>query len=121
MFLVPDELLYMYTRARQKGENSITWGRHMLGSAFNIRPIVHMHRGQTEPVAKARVPMPTRHAPRDGACGALHSQRAIAEPGGGASAMRGLQRRCRGLPAFQSLARTAQRARCGTDAGADRA
>jgi DegV family protein with EDD domain len=53
-YLVPDELLYMYTRAKEKGENTITWGRYMLGSAFNIRPIIHMHRGQTEAVSKAR-------------------------------------------------------------------
>ncbi|MEM5430167.1 DegV family protein [Cupriavidus oxalaticus] len=54
MFLVPDELLYMYTRARQKGEGSITWGRYVMGSAFNIRPVVRMHRGHTEAIARAR-------------------------------------------------------------------
>lgn len=54
MFLVPDELLYLYTRARQKGEGSITWGRYVMGSAFNLRPVVHMHRGQTEAIARAR-------------------------------------------------------------------
>jgi len=54
MFLIPDELLYMYTRAKLKGEHSITWGRYMLGSAFNIRPVIRMHRGATEAIAKAR-------------------------------------------------------------------
>jgi len=54
MFLIPNELLYMYTRAKQKGENSITWSRYMLGSAFNIRPVIHMHQGETEAIAKAR-------------------------------------------------------------------
>ncbi|QYY32057.1 MULTISPECIES: DegV family protein [Cupriavidus] len=54
MYLVPDELLYMYTRARLKGEDSITWSRYMMGSAFNIRPIIHMHRGRTGAVAKVR-------------------------------------------------------------------
>ncbi|KWW36035.1 DegV family protein [Cupriavidus metallidurans] len=54
MFLIPDELLYMYTRAKLKGENSITWSRYMLGSAFNIRPVIHMHRGVTQAIAKAR-------------------------------------------------------------------
>jgi len=54
MFLVPNELLYMYTRAKQKGEQSITWGRYMLGNTFNIRPLIHMHRGETEAVAKVR-------------------------------------------------------------------
>ena len=54
MFLIPDELLYMYTRAKLKGENSITWSRYMLGSAFNIRPVIHMHRGETRAIAKAR-------------------------------------------------------------------
>jgi fatty acid-binding protein DegV len=53
-FLVPDELLYMYTRAKLKGEDSITWGRYMLGSAFNIRPIIRMHKGRTDAVAKVR-------------------------------------------------------------------
>jgi len=54
MFLVPDELLYMYTRAKLKGERSITWGRYMLGSTFNIRPLIHMRRGETEAIAKVR-------------------------------------------------------------------
>ncbi|MGO4279184.1 EDD domain protein, DegV family [Cupriavidus sp. OV038] len=54
MIMVPNELLYMYTRAKQKGENSITWGRYMLGNAFNIRPIIRMHQGETEAIAKAR-------------------------------------------------------------------
>ncbi|MFJ5380045.1 DegV family protein [Cupriavidus sp. CER94] len=54
MFLIPDELLYMYTRARHKGENSITWSRYMLGSAFNIRPVIRMHQGETEAIAKVR-------------------------------------------------------------------
>lgn len=54
MFLIPDELLYMYTRAKLKGENSITWSRYMLGSAFNIRPVIRMHRGETTAIAKAR-------------------------------------------------------------------
>jgi len=54
MFLIPNELLYMYTRAKLKGENSITWGRYMLGSAFNIRPVIRMHRGETEAIAKVR-------------------------------------------------------------------
>jgi fatty acid-binding protein DegV len=44
----------MYTRAKLKGEHSITWGRYMLGSAFNIRPVIRMHRGATEAIAKAR-------------------------------------------------------------------
>ena len=54
MFLIPDELLYMYTRAKHKGENSITWSRYMLGSAFNIRPVIRMHQGETEAIAKVR-------------------------------------------------------------------
>ncbi|WP_423194892.1 MULTISPECIES: DegV family protein [unclassified Cupriavidus] len=54
MFLVPNELLYMYTRARQKGEQSITWSRYLLGSALNLRPVIRMHRGETEAIARAR-------------------------------------------------------------------
>lgn len=54
VYLVPDELLYMYTRAKQKGEKSITWGRYMMGTAFNVRPLIHMHRGETEAIAKVR-------------------------------------------------------------------
>ena len=107
MFLVPDELLYMYTRARQKGENSITWGRYMLGSAFNIRPIVHMHRGQTEPVAKARgadegMRRVMAHAEHCIRSGRLLSPAVALSYAGPPEAI------C-GLPAFQSLARTAQR------------
>lgn len=54
VYLVPDELLYMYTRAKQKGEKSITWGRYMMGTAFNVRPLIHMHRGDTEAIVKVR-------------------------------------------------------------------
>jgi len=46
----------MYTRARLKGEDTITWGRYMMGTAFNIRPIIHMYRGNTDAVAKVRGP-----------------------------------------------------------------
>jgi len=44
----------MYTRAKQKGEKSITWGRYMMGTAFNVRPLIRMHRGETEAIAKVR-------------------------------------------------------------------
>ncbi|MGO4157598.1 DegV family protein [Cupriavidus sp. YAF13] len=106
MFLVPDELLYMYTRAKHKGENSITWGRYMLGSAFNIRPVVHMHCGQTEPVAKARgadegMRRVMAHAQQCIRSGRLLSPAVSLSYAGPPGAIQA-------LPAYQSLARTAQ-------------
>jgi fatty acid-binding protein DegV len=106
MFLVPDELLYMYTRARQKGEDSITWGRYMLGSAFNIRPVVRMHRGHTDAIARAR-------GSEEGARRVLqHAEQCLR--GGDlmvpaiSVCYAGPLDAVRAMPAFQSLERTAR-------------
>ncbi|SOY54609.1 DegV family protein [Cupriavidus taiwanensis] len=106
MFLVPDELLYLYTRARQKGEGSITWGRYVMGSAFNIRPVVRMHRGHTEAIARAR-------GSEEGAGRVLqHAEQCIR--GGDlmvptiSVCYAGPLDAVRAMPAFQSLARTAR-------------
>ncbi len=106
MFLVPDELLYMYTRAKQKGENSITWGRYMLGSAFNIRPVIRMHRGQTEALAKARgseegMRRVMQHAQQCIQTGRLLTPAVSVCYAGPLDVIRA-------LPAWQSLERTAQ-------------
>lgn len=106
MFLVPDELLYMYTRAKQKGEHSMTWSRYLLGSAFNIRPVIRMHRGQTEAVAKARgaedgVRRVLAHAEQCIRAGALLTPAVSACYAGPADTVRA-------MPAWQSLERAAR-------------
>jgi DegV family protein with EDD domain len=49
---VPDDLYYLRTRARAKGDNSIGLVSAMLGRALAIKPVMRNYHGHTEAVAK---------------------------------------------------------------------
>lgn len=52
-YLVPNDLYYVRARARQKGENSVSWFSYQAGTLLNIKPIIRMHQGDSETIATA--------------------------------------------------------------------
>ncbi len=52
--VVPKDLFYLYKRAREKGDRSLTWLSYNVAQALDIKPIVHAHAGVTEPILKVR-------------------------------------------------------------------
>ncbi len=53
-YMVPRDLYYIRARARAKGEKSVGLAAVMLGSALDIKPIIHCNRSETHPVGKAK-------------------------------------------------------------------
>ena len=53
-YLVPRDLYYLRNRARTKGDRSVSLLSAALGSALDIKPILHCNRGETAPVAKIK-------------------------------------------------------------------
>jgi DegV family protein with EDD domain len=53
-YMVPRDLYYIRARARKKGDRSVSLLSAALGSALDIKPILHCNRGETGPVAKPR-------------------------------------------------------------------
>jgi DegV family protein with EDD domain len=53
-YMVPRDLYYIRARARAKGEKSVGLATVVLGSALDIKPIIHCNRCETHPVAKAK-------------------------------------------------------------------
>jgi len=53
-YLVPRDLYYLRNRARTKGDRSVSLVSAALGSALDIKPVLHCNRGQTAPVAKIK-------------------------------------------------------------------
>ena len=53
-YMVPRDLYYLRARARHKGDRSVNFMSAALGTALDIKPILHAHRGDTEPVAKVK-------------------------------------------------------------------
>jgi DegV family protein with EDD domain len=53
-YLLPRDLSYMRSRARGKGDRSVSFLSAMLGTALDIKPILRAHRGETAPVGKVR-------------------------------------------------------------------
>jgi DegV family protein with EDD domain len=51
-YLVPEDLIYVRTRARAHGDRSVSWLGYQLGTLLDIKPILQAYRGQTGPVAK---------------------------------------------------------------------
>ncbi|ACE84337.1 conserved hypothetical protein [Cellvibrio japonicus Ueda107] len=50
-YLIPNDLSYMRERRHlRKGDNNISWINFQLASAFNLRPIVQLHRGNTDKI-----------------------------------------------------------------------
>ena len=53
-FMVPDDLKYLYTRAKAKNDRSINLVSYTLGSLLNVKPIIRAAHGETEAWAKVR-------------------------------------------------------------------
>lgn len=53
-YMVPRDLYYIRNRARKKGDRSVSLLSAALGSALDIKPVLHAHRGETAPVAKIK-------------------------------------------------------------------
>lgn len=53
-YMVPPDLYYLRNRARAKGDRSVGLLSAALGSALDIKPILHANRGETGPVAKIK-------------------------------------------------------------------
>lgn len=53
-YLVPPDLYYIRNRARKKGDRSVSLVSAALGTALDIKPILHGNRGQTGPVARIK-------------------------------------------------------------------
>ncbi len=53
-YLVPRDLYYMRARARHKGDRSVSLFSAALGSALDIKPVIHSRAGQTAPTAKIK-------------------------------------------------------------------
>jgi DegV family protein with EDD domain len=53
-FLIPRDLNYMRERTRLRGDRSVSFLAAKLGTAFDIKPILHCNRGETGPVGKVK-------------------------------------------------------------------
>lgn len=53
-YMVPPDLYYLRNRARSKGDRSVSFISAALGSALDIKPVLHCNRGETAPVAKIK-------------------------------------------------------------------
>ena len=53
-YLVPRDLYYIRSRARKKGDRSVSLFSAALGTALDIKPVLHGYRGETGPVAKVK-------------------------------------------------------------------
>ena len=53
-YLVPRDLYYLRARARKKNDRSVSLLSAALGSALDIKPVLHCNRGETGPVAKIK-------------------------------------------------------------------
>ncbi len=53
-YMVPDDLYYIRTRAKKKGEKSVGLVSAVLAGALDIKPILSAYHGETKPVAKLR-------------------------------------------------------------------
>jgi DegV family protein with EDD domain len=53
-YMIPRDLYYLRARARTKGDRSVGLLSAALGSALDIKPVLHGHAGKTEPVAKLK-------------------------------------------------------------------
>lgn len=51
---VIDDILYMYTRAKQKNENSITWGKYTLATMLGLKPIIRFNFGESLAVSRGK-------------------------------------------------------------------
>ncbi|MGO4263281.1 DegV family protein [Lysobacter sp. TAB13] len=53
-YLIPRDLNYLRARTRHRGDRSVSFLSATLGTALDIKPILHCNRGETGPVAKIK-------------------------------------------------------------------
>lgn len=53
-YMVPPDLYYLRNRARSKGDRSVGLFSAALGTALDIKPVLHCQRGETAPVGKVK-------------------------------------------------------------------
>ena len=53
-YMIPRDLMYLRTQAKQRGDKSVSFLSATLGSALDIKPVLYCNRGDTKPVAKIR-------------------------------------------------------------------
>ena len=53
-FMVPPDLHYMRNRLKKRGDKSVSFLSATLGTALDIKPVLHCNRGETGPVAKVK-------------------------------------------------------------------
>ncbi|WP_024868553.1 DegV family protein [Pseudoxanthomonas suwonensis] len=53
-YMVPPDLYYLRNRARNKGDRSVSLFSAALGTALDIKPILHCNRGETAPAGKVK-------------------------------------------------------------------
>lgn len=53
-YMIPRDLYYLRARTRSRGDRSVSLLSAALGSALDIKPVLHCNRGETGPVAKIK-------------------------------------------------------------------
>ena len=53
-YMVPPDLHHLRARIRRRGDRSVSLLSAALGTALDIKPVLHCHRGETGPVAKVK-------------------------------------------------------------------
>ena len=53
-YMVPPDLHHLRNRIRRRGDRSVSFLSAAMGTALDIKPILHCHRGETGPVAKVK-------------------------------------------------------------------
>lgn len=53
-FMVPPDLHYMRNRLKKRGDKSVSFLSATLGTALDIKPVLHCNRGETGPVGKVK-------------------------------------------------------------------
>ena len=53
-YFLPNDVYYVYNRARLRGEESVNWLTYQIGSMLDVKPIIQMVEGTTEVVAKPK-------------------------------------------------------------------
>lgn len=53
-YMVPPDLHHLRARIRRRGDRSVSFLSAAMGTALDIKPVLHCNRGETEPVAKVK-------------------------------------------------------------------
>lgn len=53
-YFLPNDVFYVYNRAKLRGEESVNWLTYQIGSLLDVKPIIQMVEGTTEIVARPK-------------------------------------------------------------------